>query len=205
MLDFPGNNIEKMNFVAEVIPDIRGLVLVRLARQIIADKLQLPVENVSQEELGDEAFTASRGVFVTLHKAGELRGCIGSLTGSEPILAGVRRFALCAAFEDNRFSPLRSDEFELIDIEVSVLTKPSVLNYGDGNELVAMLRPDVDGVIVRKGFSSATFLPQVWKQLPDPENFLLHLCLKAGLPGDSWRAGGIEVSTYQVQYFSEKK
>ena len=74
----------------------------------------------------------------------------------------------------------------------------------DGDDLVNKLRPGIDGVIIKKGYASATFLPQVWSQLPNPENFLLHLCAKAGLPGDCWRTGELEVSTYQVQYFTEK-
>ncbi len=190
---------------ADVFSQSQGHVLVRLARQAIAEKLQLSAASISAEEVSDETLLANRGVFVTLHKHGELRGCIGSLTGSEPLLSGVQHFARCAAFEDYRFSPLQKDEFDQIDIEVSVLTEPAVLEFTDGDDLVKKLRPGIDGVIIKKGYASTTFLPQVWSQLPNPENFLLHLCGKAGLPGDSWRTGELEVSTYQVQYFAEKE
>jgi AMMECR1 domain-containing protein len=71
--------------------------------------------------------------------------------------------------------------------------------------LVARLRPHVDGVTIRKGFASATFLPQVWEQLPEVGSFLFHLCEKAGLPGDAWHQGDLEVETYQVQHFEEQR
>jgi AmmeMemoRadiSam system protein A len=89
-------------------------------------------------------------------------------------------------------------------IEVSILTEPLPLAYQDSQDLIQKLRVNVDGVIIRKGHASATFLPQVWEQLPQPENFLNHLCMKAGLPADAWKDSELEVLTYQVQYFEEK-
>jgi AMMECR1 domain-containing protein len=77
--------------------------------------------------------------------------------------------------------------------------------YRDTQELIQKLRVNVDGVIIRKGHTSATFLPQVWEQLPGPEDFLTHLCMKAGLPSDAWLDPELEVSTYQVQYFEENQ
>ena len=91
-----------------------------------------------------------------------------------------------------------------LDIEVSILTEPLPLAYRDSQDLIRKLRVNVDGVIIRKGHASATFLPQVWEQLPRPENFLNHLCMKAGLPADAWKHSELEVLTYQVQYFEEK-
>ena len=84
-----------------------------------------------------------------------------------------------------------------------MLTEPQSLFYDGADDLIAKLRPNVDGVILRKGYASATFLPQVWEQLPKPEAFLTHLCLKAGLSADAWRKSQLEVQTYQVQYFEE--
>jgi len=133
-----------------------------------------------------------------------LRGCIGSLVALEPLVDGVRRNAMNAAFQDPRFSPLTVDELNELDIEVSVLTDPAPLEYKDGADLLAKLRPNIDGVIIRQGHAAATFLPQVWDQLPEPADFLAHLCRKAGLPMDAWQQGNLVVSTYQVQYFSEK-
>ena len=116
----------------------------------------------------------------------------------------MRQNAINAAFRDPRFSPLKLSELGEIDIEVSVLTEPAVLEYTDSQDLMERLRPGIDGVIIRQGFATATFLPQVWEQLPDKEEFLCQLCLKAGLSAHAWRKAGVEVLTYQVQYFGEK-
>ena len=89
-------------------------------------------------------------------------------------------------------------------MEVSVLTEPEPLEYKNAQDLLDKLRPDVDGVIIKKGLARATFLPQVWHQLPEKEVFLAHLCNKAGLPENCWEEGGLKVYTYQVQYFESK-
>jgi AmmeMemoRadiSam system protein A len=92
-----------------------------------------------------------------------------------------------------------------VHVEVSILTLPKALDYSDADDLIQKLRPKIDGVILRRGGASATFLPQVWDQLPDTESFLSHLCAKAGLPSDQWKNGDLEVQTYQVTYFEEEK
>jgi len=130
-----------------------------------------------------------------------LRGCIGSLTSNESIRSGIARNALNAAFADLRFPPLNADEFQNVDIEISILTKPQPIQYTDYSDLLAKLRINIDGVIIRKKRAVATFLPQVWKQLHQPDVFLSHLCVKAGLSADSWKNTKLEVLTYQVQYF----
>jgi AmmeMemoRadiSam system protein A len=119
------------------------------------------------------------------------------------LIEGVRQNSINAAFKDPRFPPLSRDEFDRIKIEVSVLTEPVPLEHAGGSDLLEKLQPGLDGVIIRKGGRQATFLPQVWEQLPDKEKFLSHLCLKAGLPGDAWMGGDLEVSTYRVQAFEE--
>jgi AmmeMemoRadiSam system protein A len=143
------------------------------------------------------------GTFVTLKIDDQLRGCIGNLTATEPLLEGVRRNAINAAFHDPRFAPLTETELAKVEIEVSILTEPQPLDYIDGADLLTKLRANIDGVIIRKGHASATFLPQVWEQLPEPEDFLSHLCKKAGLSSNAWRDTKLEVQTYQVQYFEE--
>ena len=122
---------------------------------------------------------------------------------SESLLEGVKRNAVNAAFRDPRFARLDAQELDKVDIEVSILTDPHPLEYRDSKDLLSKLRPNVDGVILRKGKASATFLPQVWEQLPRPEKFLSHLCSKAGLPASEWQKGTLEILTYQVQYFEE--
>ncbi len=186
----------------------QGQALISLARYTISEKLgRNLLEGQSAVEppvLQDENYKKHCGTFVTLKINGQLRGCIGSLTSAETVWEGVKRNAVNAAFHDPRFSPLTAKELNQAEIEVSILTEPRPLEYSDGEDLIQKLRADVDGVIIRKGRASATFLPQVWEQLPNPDQFLSHLCMKAGLPADAWKEQALEVLTYQVQYFEEK-
>jgi AmmeMemoRadiSam system protein A len=98
---------------------------------------------------------------------------------------------------------VREEELSGIQIEVSRLTRPVPLEYGDANDLLSKLRPHVDGVILRDGFHRATFLPQVWEKIPDPSEFLDNLCYKMGARGDLWRTKHPEVFVYQVEEFHE--
>jgi AmmeMemoRadiSam system protein A len=186
----------------------QGQTLVRLARQVLLARLgtrpDLRETQALEAALQDDCFNESRGTFVCLKIDGQLRGCIGSLTAQGPIADGVRVNALGAAFQDSRFMPLSSEELPLVQIEVSVLTEPQPLVYRDAADLIAKIRPGVDGVIIRSGPASATFLPQVWEQLPESAAFLGHLCRKAGLNPDHWQHGPLKVLTYQVRYFTEK-
>jgi AmmeMemoRadiSam system protein A len=189
------------------IPPAKGALLLRLARLALAEKLQgglSPAEAESRRAaLADPELQAVRATFVTLKRGGELRGCIGTLCACEPLAASVRRNSCNAAFCDPRFPPLAAAELAGVTIEVSVLSEPRRLEAAGAEELLRRLRPGVDGVVLRRGGAGATFLPQVWDQLARKEDFLKHLCLKAGLPRDAWREAGTEVSTYQVQHFEE--
>ena len=186
-----------------------GQALVKLARQTIMQRLGLKISrkesNLVAAAVKDEAVKARCGTFVTLKITGQLRGCIGSLTAEESIVDGVKYNAANAAFHDPRFPPVTVEEIEDVDIEISILTNPQPLEYIDSADLISKLRVNIDGVILKKGRAGATFLPQVWEQLPRPENFLLHLCLKAGLSADAWKNTKLEISTYQAQYFEEQK
>jgi len=181
----------------------QGKILLKLARSSIAKNLGKHHESPAEEDLKDSSLQAQKGTFVTLNINGQLRGCIGSLVGQVPLVKGVSDNAINAAFHDPRFTPLSANEYDSIHIEVSVLTEPESLQYTDANDLIGKLKPGVHGVILRKGYASATFLPQVWDQLPTHESFLSHLCLKAGLPGDTWKKDHLEIQTYKVQYFEE--
>lgn len=141
--------------------------------------------------------------FVTLTKAGELRGCIGTLEAYQPLVQDVCEHARAAAIEDYRFPPVRNHEVSQIKIEVSYLTDPVPLEYQNSNDLIEKLRPGMDGVILRDGMRRATFLPQVWEKIPDPQEFLEHLCLKMGGPAQLWQMKNLKVSIYQVEEFSE--
>jgi AmmeMemoRadiSam system protein A len=187
----------------------KGQILVKLARSTLMDKFGLPLAPADADRmrsaLSDASLQARCATFVTLKHQGRLRGCIGSLSATDPLAEDVRRNAINAAFHDPRFAPLTAGELEQVAIEVSVLTEPRPLAFSDAEDLLRKLRPNVDGVVIRQGHAGATFLPQVWEQLPKKEDFLGHLCLKAGLPRDAWRRGGLTVSTYQVQYFEESR
>ena len=183
----------------------QGQYLVKVARKTIENALLGRGEKETEDKNLPAVFHERRGTFVTLTEDGNLRGCIGHIIPRESIIEGVRINAINAAFRDPRFRPLSPDELDKIKIEVSILTEPKPLKYKDAQDLLNKLRPGIDGVIIKKGFHEATFLPQVWEQLPRKEDFLTHLCLKAGLDADAWRRGDLEVSTYQVQAFEEEE
>lgn len=185
----------------------QGKALVRLARHTLMKKFDMKIKPSDAESLksslDSEVFRAERGIFVTLTIDNNLRGCIGNITPQGSIAESVQRNAMNAAFHDPRFSPMTKKEFKKAHIEVSILTEPKLLTYKNSADLIAKLRPNIDGVIIRKDMTSATFLPQVWDQLPTAEIFLSHLCRKAGLSPNTWEKSTLNVYTYQVQYFEE--
>ena len=191
---------------AEGLREEQGKALLWLARETIGRQLGMQAREPGTDiaaRLLDAELQRKRGTFVTLKEHGELRGCIGSLAAIDSIVEGVKRNALHAAFDDSRFRPVEKNELAAIEVEISILTEPTPLTYASAEELLRSLQVGIDGVILRKGVQGATFLPQVWEQLPEPKDFLSHLCRKAGLPADAWRSGNLEVSTYRVQYFAE--
>jgi uncharacterized protein len=142
--------------------------------------------------------------FVTLTERGELRGCIGALEAYQPLVQDVCEHAVAAATEDYRFSPVQPFEFSRLKIEISRLTPLEPLKYNSPDELLTLLHPMEDGVVLKDMGKRATFLPQVWEKLPDPSTFLSHLCQKMGAPADFWRSKPIQVFTYQVEEFAEE-
>jgi AmmeMemoRadiSam system protein A len=141
--------------------------------------------------------------FVTLTVRGNLRGCIGTLEPYQPLAADVREHAIAAALEDPRFPRVQPGELKNIEVEVSRLTVPTRLEYSSPDDLLAKLRPHVDGVILRDGYHRATFLPQVWEKIPDAAEFLGQLCWKMGVEKDLWRRRPVDVLIYQVEKFHE--
>jgi AmmeMemoRadiSam system protein A len=191
----------------EYLSEEQGRQLLRSARKTIADKLAGSPIRTENEKANppDPALLARCGTFVTLKIDGRLRGCIGNLEPVSSIYEGIQRNALNAAFHDSRFPELTAEELEKVHIDISILTPPQALNYRDGEELVSRLRPGIDGVILGLNHHRATFLPQVWEQLPRAEDFLGHLCRKAGLSPTAWKDSHPEVALYQVQCFEEGK
>ena len=140
--------------------------------------------------------------FVTLTQQGELRGCIGSLEAHRTLLADVKANALAAAFRDPRFSPLAGHELDDVEIEVSLLSPMQPLTFAGEAEALAQLRPGIDGVVFEFGARRSTFLPQVWEQLPDAQEFMAHLKRKAGLPTSFW-AAEVRLQRYTVSKWKE--
>jgi MEMO1 family protein len=147
----------------------------------------------------------TKACFVTLTKAGSLRGCIGHIQPQEALYQAVIHNAQNAAQHDPRFSPVQRDEVAQIGIEVSVLTEPQPLRFNSPEELLNRLEPHKDGVLLRIGLHGATFLPQVWSQIPDKVDFLNRLAQKAGCESSAWRGKETSVLTYRVEAFHESE
>jgi uncharacterized protein len=185
-------------------------VLLRVAKEAIRRKLDGNAR-LGSGDIADfagksaGALSRKRGAFVTLTLGKNLRGCIGSLSAQQPLLEAVYSNALNAAFSDTRFLPLTRREFEKSEIEVSVLSPLVPLEYSGGRDLLSKLVPNKHGVLLEfSNGSGATFLPQVWEQIPDAEDFLSHLCAKAGMPAAAWRDFSPKVLTYTVQSAQRK-
>jgi len=141
--------------------------------------------------------------FVTLTYKGYLRGCVGALEPYQGLAEDVREHAEAAAFQDYRFPQVQARELQDIKIEISYLSRPKSLKYENPTDLPKLLKPNIDGVVLRDGMRRATFLPQVWEKIPDAEEFLEELCMKMGAQPDLWRRKKLDVFTYQVEEFHE--
>lgn len=178
-------------------------ILLRLAREAmecgVRGKKLLPMDkNSLTQNLLEHGAS-----FVTLMINNNLRGCVGALEAHQPLADDVREHALAAALEDPRFRPVEESELSRIKLEISRLTAPRLLEYSSSEELLAKLRPHVDGVVLRDDYRRATFLPQVWEKIPNPVNFLDQLCTKMGTKPNLWRELKLQVYVYQVEEFRE--
>ena len=177
--------------------------LLEIAREAITyavRKEQLKIINLGEYS----QFLRDPGAsFVTLTKRETLRGCIGTLEAYQPLVLDVQEHAVAAALEDYRFPEVSEDELHEIKIEISRLTPIQLVDYSTPQDLVSKLRENVDGVLIKANGRRATFLPQVWEKVPDPEKFLSQLCVKMGKSPDLWRENRLQVYTYQVEKFKE--
>jgi AmmeMemoRadiSam system protein B/AmmeMemoRadiSam system protein A len=181
--------------------DTLGQALVTLARRALAEALGVEPPATPLPELA--ALAQPGATFVTLHdRRGELRGCVGRLEATRPLLDDVRANALAAAFHDSRFPPLQASEWPGLQVEVSLLDAPEPLDVHSEAEALAALKPGEDGVIFEWRGQRATFLPQVWEQLPDARGFMSALKRKAGLAADFW-APEVKLSRYRVRKFED--
>ncbi|GMR00395.1 MAG: hypothetical protein BMS9Abin18_1241 [Zetaproteobacteria bacterium] len=178
----------------------KGRILLSLARSAISDALGQSLDGFVPHQ---EDWLQEKGAcFVTLKMNGKLRGCIGSLEASRPLFEDVHANAVAAALHDPRFPPLTIDELAKVNIEISLLSPMQKLDVQSEEETIARLRPGEDGVVFQYGNRKATFLPQVWEQLPDAHHFLAQLRIKAGLSPDFWHPD-VLIYTYTVEKFSE--
>ena len=174
--------------------------LLPIARASIASQL-------GKTHAADESapwLRAQGASFITLNLAKKLRGCIGSLQAHRPLLDDVKANALAAAFKDPRFKPLTAAEYENIEVEISLLSALSTMNFSDEASALAQLTPHVHGLIFEYGHHRSTFLPQVWDTFADPVMFIAHLKQKAGLPPNFWEPG-VKLHTYTVAKFRESQ
>jgi len=180
-----------------------GTLLVKEARKTIETYLREgeipPTPNVPKELL------ENLGVFVTLTKHGELRGCIGHPLPTMPLIEALMDSAICAATEDPRFPPLKLDEVSEVEIEVSVLTKPETLKVKHPKEYPGQIVIGRDGLIVECGGCAGLLLPQVPVEYNwDAEELLSNTCLKAGLTPDCWLDRSVCIRRFSAQVFSER-
>lgn len=148
----------------------------------------------------DDAVTVKRATFVTLHKNHQLRGCIGILEPLRPLVEDVAHNAYAAAFSDSRFPPLATDEFDELDIHISILGTPEPVQFDSEADLIRQLCPGVDGLILEYGHHRSTFLPSVWTSIDNSREFLMYLKQKAGLAKDFW-SDSIKIQRYRVEEF----
>ncbi|MGE4554530.1 MAG: AmmeMemoRadiSam system protein A [Candidatus Paceibacterota bacterium] len=185
--------------------------LLSLARRAIQKYLlEKQILEIDEDSL-DEELKEKRGVFVTLEKNNQLRGCIGNLFPLKPIYQAVIDNSLASAFLDNRFPPLTFEELEEITIEISVLSPlKEIPLFNSKEEFLQYLQKNKVGVYFEKNGFQATFLPQVWEELETAQEFLSHLFLKGGLKANEWEIEKIwnqrkiKLYEYQVENFKEK-
>ncbi len=174
------------------------------SKQFLLDLARNVIKNKNKKVNLDHSFldvdlTEKRGCFVTLTINDKLRGCIGTILPHISLYKAVIENAYNAAYSDYRFESLSEAEFDIICIEISVLTIPKKITYVNLNDLLSQITPYSDGLILKQNDLSATFLPQVWNQLPVKEDFLSQLCLKAGMKKDVWKSNSVIVEKYNVQ------
>lgn len=177
--------------------------LLQLARQTLESYLGGEGVQEVDESLLSENLLKTQGCFVTLNEHGQLRGCIGHIIPQEALYKCVMDNAISAALYDRRFLPVVHDELKDIKIEISVLSIPKRLKYESADELLSLLTPLKDGVVIKSGVGQSTYLPQVWESLPEKEGFLSSLCIKGGSPSDCWKDKNTIIETYQAHVFGE--
>lgn len=180
-----------------------GDFLLKIAREAIENYL-IKRKVIDVPENIPKLFRNKMGVFVTIHKSGDLRGCIGYPEPIKPLINAVIESAISAATGDPRFPPMQPDEMGQVNLELSVLTPPQKVVVKNPQEYLEKIKVGVDGLIMEKGYNKGLLLPQVpveWGW--DVEEFLINTCIKAGLQPDCWYDEGVEVFKFHAQIFQE--
>jgi uncharacterized protein (TIGR00296 family) len=184
----------------------QGAELIRAAREAITHFFEFSEEPSVLRGVDLDRYSEPRGVFVTLRRKGELRGCIGFPFPTFPLGRAVVKSALGAAFEDFRFAPLTKQELPQIRIELSVLTVPERVKVRGPSDYLEKIKIGRDGLIIRYGMNTGLLLPQVpGEQGWGVEEYLEGLCMKAGLPAETWKEKGVSIEAFQAQIFEEKR
>ena len=191
-----------MSSIERRLSDVQRQTLLAVARDSIRHGLHTGQPLRPRPHDFDPELAAPGAAFVTLERGGELRGCIGSLEAHRPLLTDVSENAFAAGFRDPRFPPLSPTEFEDLDIHISVLSPPEPVKFDSEADLLARIRPGIDGLIIEDAGRRGTFLPSVWASLPEPALFWRHLKQKAGLPPDHW-SPTLRVYRYTTESFGE--
>jgi AmmeMemoRadiSam system protein A len=157
---------------------------------------------INTDELDDE-LRKDGASFVTLYRNHQLRGCIGTLVAHQALFKDVAEHAVAAGTQDYRFPPVHRDELISLHYEISILSPLTPLSYVDSTDLLAQIKPGVHGVVLVSKTQRATFLPQVWQNIPETEKFLTQLCIKMGAAPEAWRNQKFDVSVYEVQEFAD--
>ena len=178
-------------------------LLLNLARETLANIVAgsaLPKPDVGSLS---PRLTERRSCFATLRNRGELRGCVGNLVAAKPLFEAVMESVSGAARRDSRFQPVKAEELDIIRIEISILSDPVVLKSESPDILLGMLQPGRHGVLLRIGDRTSTFLPKVWDEIPDKEEFLSRLCAKAGFEPVAWRGKDAILSVYEAEVIED--
>lgn len=177
-----------------------GIILVKLARHSVETFFSKRIINMPEAD----KFTEERGVFVTLNELEHLRGCIGFPEPVYPLKRAIIDAARAAAFKDPRFMQVTEDELSDISFEVSVLTKPQLMEVENPEEYLDKIEIGKHGLIIKNGFNSGLLLPQVFTEYKStPKEALEMLCQKAGLDEDTWKDEDTKIYFFQAQIFEE--
>ncbi|MEI7578481.1 MAG: AmmeMemoRadiSam system protein A [bacterium] len=179
--------------------------LLKLTRESLEYYFQQHDFMIIQKEMIPESLHENRASFVSLLEHEMLRGSTGRLVPVYPLYQDVLHNAFEAAFHDYRFERLNREELDGVQIEISILSAMQPLQIANPAELVNFLQLNKPGLFIKAGFNSANFLPQIWEQISDPEEFLTELCIQAGLAGYHWKNKKLEIDTYTVERIMEER